>query len=51
METINKNNNYNNNNNKTTYMKYDDQLTPVQNFLSGSNIFITGGTGFLGKSN
>lgn len=24
-------------------------LTPVQQFYQGTNIFITGGTGFLGK--
>lgn len=24
--------------------------TPIQQFFSGSSIFITGGTGFLGKS-
>ncbi|KAG4078765.1 hypothetical protein HA402_015355 [Bradysia odoriphaga] len=27
----------------------EEKLTPIQSFLSGSNIFITGGTGFLGK--
>lgn len=29
---------------------YQEKLTPIQSFLSGTNIFITGGTGFLGKS-
>lgn len=27
----------------------DDKVTPVQQFYSGCNIFVTGGTGFLGK--
>lgn len=28
----------------------DETPTPVQQFFSGTNVFITGGTGFLGKS-
>lgn len=27
----------------------ESQLTPIQKFYSGANVFITGGTGFLGK--
>lgn len=37
------------NNNRTCQPITDEKLTPIQSFLSGSNIFITGGTGFLGK--
>lgn len=37
-------------NNNTTYQPIiEEKLTPIQSFLSGSQIFITGGTGFLGK--
>lgn len=39
-----------NNNNRLYQPLIDEKLTPIQSFLSGSNIFITGGTGFLGKS-
>lgn len=28
----------------------EELLTPIQNFYENCNIFITGGTGFLGKS-
>lgn len=27
-----------------------EELTPMQKFYNGTNVFITGGTGFLGKS-
>lgn len=27
-----------------------EELTPMQKFYDGTNVFITGGTGFLGKS-
>lgn len=27
----------------------EDALTPIQKFFAGSNVFVTGGTGFLGK--
>lgn len=37
-------------NNNITYQPIiEEKLTPIQSFLSGSQIFITGGTGFLGK--
>lgn len=29
--------------------KNDEQLSPIQEFYKGQNIFITGGTGFMGK--
>lgn len=38
------------NNNPTYEQIVEEKLTPIQSFLSGSNVFITGGTGFLGKS-
>lgn len=33
-----------------TIQQMDMSPTPIQQFFSGSSIFITGGTGFLGKS-
>lgn len=27
----------------------EPEMTPLQEFYSGANIFLTGGTGFLGK--
>ncbi|XP_055922066.1 fatty acyl-CoA reductase wat-like isoform X2 [Eupeodes corollae] len=33
----------------TENINSEGQLTPLQNFYYGTNIFITGGTGFLGK--
>lgn len=44
-------NNDNNNNNNQLITDIDEESsTPIQRFYSNCNIFITGGTGFLGKS-
>lgn len=32
-----------------TYTPYVERLTPIQKFYHGESIFITGGTGFIGK--
>lgn len=41
--------NNNNNNNNNQLIMDEDSFTPIQKFYDNCNIFITGGTGFLGK--
>lgn len=37
-------------NNSNQLIMDEDPFTPIQKFYDNCNIFITGGTGFLGKS-
>lgn len=37
-------------NNNNQLIMDEEQFTPIQKFYDNCNIFITGGTGFLGKS-
>lgn len=37
-------------NNNNQLIMDEEALTPIQKFYDNCNIFITGGTGFLGKS-
>lgn len=39
-----------NNNNNNQLIIDEESFTPIQKFYDNCNIFITGGTGFLGKS-
>ncbi|KAI4499659.1 hypothetical protein M0802_005229 [Mischocyttarus mexicanus] len=35
--------------NMQSFIKNNEKLTPIQEFYDGQNVFITGGTGFMGK--
>lgn len=37
-------------NNNNQLIMDEEALTPIQRFYDNCNIFVTGGTGFLGKS-
>lgn len=34
---------------KNSHNSMNEELSPIQQFYNGQNIFITGGTGFMGK--
>lgn len=50
LDLISNNNNNMHNNNNNQLIIDEESFTPIQKFYDNCNIFITGGTGFLGKS-